>query len=129
MEILVELIKVDTVDPITGYIYPRNITLGAIDSVEKRIQRNNGILGEEIPASEEKCEYINPATASHLVKHLWIEGGTLRAKLKLVGKYREMAEAGIEFGGFLRMFHAVGKDGVTVTAMTIITVDLMYIEK
>lgn len=129
MEILVKLIKVNTLDPTTGYIYPKALTLNAIELVEKRIQRNNAILGEEIPASEENCEYINPADASHLVKHMWIDGDTVMAKLKLVGKYREMAEAGIEFGGFLRMFHSLSEDNVTANAITIITVDLMYVEK
>jgi len=128
MEILVKLIEVDTPDPITGFTYPRGLALEAIDVVEKRIIRNDGILGEELPACEELCEYINPAHASHVVKHMWISGDTVMAKLKLIGKYREMAEVGVEFGGFLRFFQSLEEDNVTVSSMVIITVDLMYRE-
>ena len=129
MEILVELIKVDVPDELTGFIYPRGIVQHAISLVEERISRNDGILGEELPAAEEVSEYINPAKASHVVKHMWIKGDTVMAKILLVGKYADMSKAGIQFDGFLRFFQHVGADNVTAEAMTIVTVDLLYRER
>lgn len=129
MEILVELVKVDCTDPITGFVYPRGVVAQAIEAVEERIKRNDGILGEEMPPPEEVCEYINPAKASHVVKHLWIKGNTVMAKIKLVGKYNDMSHAGIQFQGFLRAFTALSDDKITVDNMTIVTVDLLYRER
>lgn len=129
MEILVDLVKVDCTDPITGFIYPRGIVVQAIESAEERIRNNDGILGEEMPPPEEVCEYINPSRASHVVKHIWIKGDTVMAKLKLVGKYNEMSHAGIQFQGFLRCFSSIADDKITVSGMTIVTVDLLYREK
>ncbi len=128
MEILVELIKVDTTDTMTGVVYPKSIVLHAIEEVEERIKNNNGILGEELPAIEEASAYINPAKASHVVKHIWLSGDTVMAKLKLVGKYKDMSETGISFDGFLRFFHSLGEDKVAADMITIITVDLLYRE-
>ena len=129
MEILVKLIKVDGTDPITGYVYPKSLVVQAIEQAEERIARNDGILGEEMPPTEDLCEYINPSKASHVVKHMWIKGNYVMAKLKLVGKYNDMSHAGIEFQGFLRAFTSLDTDNVTINGMTIITVDLLYREK
>jgi hypothetical protein len=129
MEILVELVKVDCTDPITGFIYPRSVAVKAIEAIEERIVNNNGILGEEMPPPEEHCEYINPSKSSHVVKHMWIKGNTIMAKLDLAGKYRDMSVSGIIFQGFMRAFTSLASDKVTVDNMTIITIDLLYRER
>ncbi len=129
MEILVELTKVDCTDPITGFVYPRGVMVKAIEATEERITRNDGILGEETPPAEDLCEYINPAKSSHVVKHLWIKGNTVMAKLDLVGKYKDMSRSGIQFQGFLRAYTSISEDKITVNSMTIVTVDLLYRER
>jgi hypothetical protein len=129
MEILVELTKVDCTDPITGFVYPRGVIVKAIEAVEERIGRNDGILGEETPPPEDVCEYINQVKASHVVKHLWIKGNTVMAKLDLAGKYKDMSRSGIQFQGFLRAFTSLAEDKITVESMTIVTVDLLYRER
>ncbi len=129
MEILVELTKIDCIDPDTGFFYPMGVMTKAVGIVEDRIGRNDGILGEEIPPPGELCEYINLSKASHVVKHLWITGNTLMAKLDLVGKYKDMSRAGIQFQGFLRAFTSLSDDKKTVESMTIVTIDLMHQER
>jgi hypothetical protein len=99
----------------------------------KRLGSNNQCIAGEATQPEQQSEgsdrwqIINPKWISHIVKHLWIENGYLLVKLKLLGRYREAAEAGMEWNVTPRAIGIIEK-GVA-TSFHLITVDLAYREQ
>lgn len=141
MEILVEALKLDEeLESFNHKLYPKEVVVKAVEDFNARLNAHEGVIGECQPVPDDLIFYINPASASHVVKGCWIEGNTVVAKLKLVGKYREMADTGIQFKGALRTFdvgekgegadgkHSFSGPGI-VAKTTIVTVDLIYREE
>jgi len=128
MEILLELLKTDQNEPFTGYFYPREVVVRAVDSFDKRIRANECIPGEYTPPHSDNANLINFKKVSHMVKHVWLEANTVVAKVKLLGHYAEMAQAGWHFQGFVRDFVQID-DEKRVTLSNIVTIDLRYEEK
>ena len=128
MEIVKRLLPLD-IPSKDGTVYPKDIVNDGVIHFVKRLQENGEcIAGEATQPTQEddRWQIINPKWVSHIVKHLWIENGWLLVKLKLLGKYREAAEAGVDWEVIPRAFGRVEKG--TATAFHIITVDLAYYE-
>lgn len=128
MEIIERLMPLD-VPSEDGTIYPKDIVEDGVMHFVRRMGENNECIAGEARQPEEKGErwqVINPRWISHIIKHLWIENGWLLVKLKLLGKYREAAEEGMEWKVTPRAFGIVEK-GVA-TSFHLITVDLAYRE-
>ncbi len=130
MEILVDLIVADEPCPYTGIIYPKPVLVKAIEEFEVRIKRNAVIPGEHTPPPMELANTINQDHISHVVKHLWLQGNQVIAKLKLVGKFAELANAGLDYKGYLRAFYSrTSNDSPVAETCQIVTVDLQYQEE
>jgi hypothetical protein len=134
MEQLIQLLYLDEVDP-SGIVYPATVVGNAIQEFEKIIQKHDGVLGEcSVPSGiewdgEPQSRYmsIDLSRVSHIVKHLWIEKRRMMCKVKLLGKYAEIAKhMDIEFMGVPRATGVIeGKAPERVcTKYDIITVDL-----
>lgn len=130
MEILVELAKAEVADEFTGMVYSKDALNRAVNRFEERIRLNDGIIGEYTTPVEEEAHHIDFLRASHVVKHIWMAGDVVVAKLKLIGKFSDMVEkAGVTFGGRMRDLMIL-KEGTQdeVVESVIITVDLRYEE-
>lgn len=137
MEQLIQIMRLDEPDEI-GIIYPTLVVKDAVQNIEERIQHADGVLGEcsppprdEIDESDSRLVSIDLARTSHIVKHLWIEDRTLMCKVKLLGKYADIAKhMNVEFHGVPRATGIIdGKEPDRVcTKYTIITIDLALIE-
>ena len=129
MEQLVTLLPLDVPDPSTGVIFPTAIIEDAVMRFNKRIEDSGGVLGECGLVQEEGDRFasIMMQNVSHVVKHMWIDNGLLMAKIKLIGKYADLAEEiGAEFVGAPRAFGDIdhGPQQKVCTEYTIITVDI-----
>ena len=129
MEILVELAKADVADDSTGLVYPKEVLVRSVNRFDERIVKNDGIMGEYTTPTEEEANAINFSRVSHVVKHIWMEGDVVVAKLKLLGKFAEMVEkAGVTFGGRIRNLMFLDNKTDDVRESIIITIDLAYEE-
>lgn len=123
MEIVVNLLKLDTVAE-DGRFYPSEILTPAVEKFDRHLRLNHEALpGECHPTPAATNTFLNMATASHVVRHCWVKGNMVFAKLRLVGKFREMGELGVIFGGRARVL-TEGEE--RVTSAKFITVDLLY---
>ena len=123
MEIVVPLLKLDTVEE-DGRFYPSEVLTPAVEAFDRHIRANSEALpGECHPVPPAANTFLNMVNASHVVKHCWVKGKLVQAKLKLVGKYRELSELGVRFGGKARV---LTEGTERVTAAKFITVDLLY---
>ncbi len=137
MEQLIELMRLDEPQPSTGTIYPVAVVAKGILVIEKRIQDYQGVLGECSPpptnsatsiAADYRYGCIDLSRVSHIVKHVWIDRKTLMCKVRLLGKYAEMAkEMNMEFGAAVRATGLIEERKVC-TAYTLITIDLLMPE-
>jgi len=132
MEIVQRVMPLD-IPSEDGTIYPKDIVEDGILHFVKRLGSNNECIAGESKQPEQQSDdggdrwqIINPRWISHVVKHLWIENGYLLVKLKLLGKYREAAEEGMEWNVTPRAVGIIEK-GVA-TSFHLITVDLAYRE-
>lgn len=131
MEIVKRLLPVDAPSS-DGTVYPKDVVEDGVMHFVRRLEKNSECIAGEArqPLREERevdrWQIINPKWVSHIVKHLWIEDGWLLVKLKLLGRYREAAEEGMEWDVIPRAIGRVEK-GVA-TAFHVITVDLAYHE-
>jgi len=135
MEQLIELMRLEEPHEITGVIYPTGVVLKAVEQFEARIKESpesGGILGECSPPAydparglDTRYRSIDLVRASHIVRHLWVEKKTLICKVKLLGKYAEMAKyLDINFDGLPRATGVIEGENVC-TDYTIITIDLI----
>ncbi len=135
MELMVQVLKLgEPVERKNSKLYTEEVMTRAVEEFERRIQANHeAIPGECFPPPDDLVSLLNMANASHVVKHCYIKNGWVVAKLKLVGKYKELAEQGVHFGGVLRTYDIDenGKPVITgpVAKCVIITVDLQYYEE
>lgn len=138
MEQLVIVLQVDQYSG-EGVTYPRNVAVKAIESFQERLDANHeAIPGEcgapSLPKDKEDVvsaiSYltINLERASHIVKAIWLDGNVMKAKIKLIGKFAELAKAGVEFSVIPRMVGDVNEE-LVCTKMTLATLDLAYIEE
>lgn len=130
MEIIRRLIPLDKPCEEDGTIYPKDIVEEGVMHFVERLRTNNECIAGEARQPIQKgdrWQVIDPRWVSHLVKHLWIENGHLLAKVHLLGKYKEAAEAGMDWELVPRAFGRVEKG--EATAFHIITVDLAYREE
>ncbi len=134
MEQLIQLLYLDELDP-SGILYPSPVVVNAVGEFEKLIQKYDGVLGEcSVPDGvnwdgEPDLRYmtIDLGRVSHIVKHVWIEKRKMMCKVKLLGKYAEIAKLmNLEFKGVPRATGVIeGKEPERVcTKYDIITVDL-----
>lgn len=135
MEQLIQLLRLDEPD-LDGNIYPQAVVNSAVQKFEERIQKYNGVMGEcSIPNDLQMAQNpdvrfvsIDLGRVSHIVRHVWIENKTLMCKIKLLGKYAQLAELmDVEF---LAVPRAGGEmDGVkgrlVCTNYSLVTVDLV----
>jgi hypothetical protein len=138
MEQLIDLLYLDELDP-SGVIYPTDVVALAVQKIEERIKKTNGILGEcGIPVGTSfdrspdiRYQSIDMGRVSHIVRHVWIEKKRLKCKVKLLGQYAEIRELmPVSFEGIPRAIGVVegkGKEKVC-TEYTLITVDLAMTE-
>ena len=138
MEQLIDLMYLDELDP-SGVIYPTEVVARAVQEIEKRINKTDGILGEcSIPVGTDfyatpdiRYQSIDMGRVSHIVRHVWIEKKRLKCKVKLLGQYAQIRELmPVSFAGVPRAIGAVegkGKEKVC-TEYTLITVDLAMTE-
>ena len=130
MEIIRRLIPLDRPSEEDGTIYPKDIVEDGLMHFVQRLQDNNECIAGEARQpiqKDDRWQIIDPRWVSHVVKHMWVENGWLLAKVKLIGRYREAAEEGLEWNLVPRAFGRVDK-GVA-TAFHVITVDLAYREE
>ena len=137
MEQLIELMRLDEMQPNTGTIYPVAVVAKGVQVIEKRIQDYQGVLGECSPpsvnsitsiAADYRYGCIDLSRVSHIVKHVWIDKKTLMCKIRLLGKYAELSkEMNMEFGAAVRATGLVEESKVC-TAYTLITIDLLMPE-
>ena len=117
-------------DKIDGdIIYPLEVMTPAVGEFSKIIKNNNdGILGECSPPPNnptvERSSSIDLQRVSHIVKHIWIDGKIVKTKLKLVGKYAELYNSGVDFTVIPRLLGKV-VEGVA-EKIQFITLDLAY---
>lgn len=128
MEILTIVMELDKPDG--EILYPSEVITPAVLEFNKIIRKNNdGILGEWSPPKKgstvERSFSIDLQRVSHIVKHIFIEGKTVKAKLKLVGKYAELGALGIDFTVVPRLLGKV-TEGVA-EKIQFVTLDLAYI--
>lgn len=128
--------RLDEAHPATGIIYPTSVVSKAVEQIENRIKESTetgGVLGEcSAPPDYDASRGVNArylsidlARVSHIVRHVWIEKKTLICKIKLLGKYAEMAKLlDISFNGSIRATGIVEGEKVC-TDYTIITIDLV----
>ena len=118
-------------------VYPKAIVEDAVREINQRIDRYKGVLGEctlplldwADPASPARFQKIDPARASHIVQHVWLDGLTLTCKVKLLSKYAEMAELmDFEWEGVPRVIGDIDEQTNECTKYTFITVDLAFPE-
>ena len=128
MEIMVESWKADTTDERLGVMIPSDVLARAIEEFQQRIEANHeAIPGECFPPPDNLRLFMNLPHVSHVVKFAHMKNGSMVAKLKLVGKYRELSELGVRFDGRARVI--TRPETGTAEACTIITVDLQYREE
>ena len=138
MEQLIDLLYLDELDP-SGVIYPTAVVARAVQEIEERIKKSDGILGEcSIPMNTNfnttpdlRYQSIDMGRVSHIVRHVWIEKKRLKCKVKLLGQYAQIRELmPVSFEGVPRAIGAVeGSDKEKVcTEYTLITVDLSMTE-
>lgn len=132
MEMLTIVMELDK--PAAGVTYPLEVVTPAVAEFSKTIQQNgDGIIGEcNSPAvlgtsdeAVERSSSIDPCHASHIVKHIWVEGKVVKAKLKLIGKYAELFDLGVDFTVIPRLLGKV-EEGVA-KHIRFITLDLAYV--
>lgn len=135
MEVLVTVMYLDT-EVVGGKTYPSEVLVPAVEYLERRIQRNEVVLGEcSAPRIDGMTDgeissrifSIDLHRVSHAIKSVWIDGNEVRAKLSLVGKYAELAKAGWTPSVIPR---ALGdfNEAMVATKYTLITLDLAYQE-
>ena len=128
MEILTIVMELDKPDG--EILYPSEVVTPAVVEFSKIIRKNNdGILGEWSPPEKgstvERSFSIDLQRVSHIVKHIYIDGKTVKAKLKLVGKYAELGTFGIDFTVVPRLLGKV-TEGVA-EKIQFVTLDLAYV--
>lgn len=133
MEQLVIVMEADKPDH-HGVIYPQELLASAVDDFLERMKvQNHSIPGECSPppmdenTPPERLQQVDLERASHLVKNMWMEDKIVKAKISMVGKYAELAEAGLEYSVIPRAFGSIGADKVC-SKYVLITLDLAYSE-
>jgi hypothetical protein len=134
MEQLIYLLPLDT--PVhNGTIYPSSVIEDACREFEERIKKRGGMLGEcsippdinwdeDVPIPERYMN-IDLARASHIVRHAWVENGSLNCKVQLLSKYAEISDLlNIDYLGVPRSTGSIEAGSNVCTAYTLITVDL-----
>lgn len=128
MEIMVEAWHAGVEDERNNVVIPPEVLSRAIEDFQKRIEANNEALpGECFPPPDNLRLFMNMPNVSHVVRFAHMEKGTMIAKLKLVGKYRELSELGVRFTGRARVL-TQPETGVAERC-AILTVDLQYREE
>lgn len=130
MEQIVTVLQLDSSGK-NGVFYPRSVIIDALDDFRSRLlDRNESIPGEfQIPPIEEieiaskRLTTIMLDRISHFVKAIWIQGDTVYAKIKLVGKYADLANNGVEFSVFPRALGNVDENN-RCNAYKLVTLDL-----
>lgn len=131
MEQLIDLLPLDVFTD-GGAYYPLSVVEEAAYDFNKRIEARNGTMGEcNVPdikdwqgPPETRYMQIDLSRVSHIVRNMWIDGGYLRCKVFLLGKYAELArELNFDYLGIPRATGATNEQGVC-TKYTLITVDL-----
>ncbi len=128
MEMLTIVMELDTPD--SEIIYPLEVVTPAVAEFSKIIRKNNdGVLGECSPpqkgSSVDRSFSIDLQRVSHIVKHIWVDGKTVKAKLKLVGDYAELGNLGVDFTVVPRLLGKV-TEGVA-EKVQFVTLDLAYV--
>lgn len=125
MEQLVEVLKID-LPTSTGVIFPREEVVQAVEEFRNRLEaRDHVIPGEwDLPISPNIYHLITPEKVSHLVQGMWIEGDVVKAKIKLLGRFAELAEEGVQFSAIPRVLGEIKNK--QASNMRIATVDLLY---
>ena len=141
MEVVFEALMLDTeLEQRNHKVYPAEVMTRAVDDFVARIEKNEGAIpGECQPPPDDLIMYLRPENMSHVVKHVYIQGNRVVAKVDLVGRWNELAEKGVIWSGTLRTFD-MDEDGKEINVQatkppfvvhkcSIITVDLIYREE
>lgn len=114
-------------------VYPRKVIMAAIEQFQTRLKENNdAIPGECQMVNVDEMNpgaimNINLGNVSHVVKYIWMDGNKVVAKIMLVGKYAELAKAGVKFSVIPRALGSLSRDDVC-DSYSLITLDLHYTE-
>lgn len=111
--------------------YPRDVIIDALNDFRSRLlDKNESIPGEfQIPPIEEieitpkRLTIIMLDRISHFVKAIWIQDDTVYAKIKLIGKYADLANHGVEFSVFPRALGNIDEDN-RCNSYKLVTLDL-----
>ncbi len=127
MEMLTIVMELDKLD--NDIIYPLEVVTPAVAEFSKIIRNNDEcILGECSPPKDptlERSASIDLQRVSHIVKHISLDGKIVKAKLKLVGKYAELYNLGVDFTVIPRLLGKI-TEGVA-EKIQFITLDLGYV--
>ena len=131
MEQLVALLDTSVAD-YNGVMFPQEVVATAVHDFNKRLQEQGTIPGEYgSPANDPErsdCSTILFDKVSHVVQSLWLDGTILKAKIRLIGRFAELANlVNTDFNGIPRIIGVVDDNSVCQTCY-LVTVDIAPVE-